>query len=149
MSGLCFMRKWLLFFFSFMLPISLAAQVSVLTQHNDTGRTVNCQETILNTSNVNASSFGKLFARSVDGYVYAQPLYLANVNINGTRNVVFVVTEHNSVYAFDADDPNASTPLWQVNLGASVDSQDICNPIFRLPLRGPDTRNRHHCNSCD
>jgi hypothetical protein len=104
------------------------AQVSVLTRHNDNSRTgQNLNETYLNTSTVNVSNFGKIFSRSVDGYLYAQPLYLSNLDIQGqTRNVVYVATEHNSVYAFDADDPNASTPLWQVNLGTSVPSQDIC-----------------------
>ena len=114
-----------------LLSIYGVAQVSVLTQHNDNSRTgQNLNETYLNTSNVNVSSFGKLFSRSVDGYVYAQPLYVPNLTINGqTHNVVYVATEHNSVYAFDADDPSASTPLWQVDqttLGTSVPSQDIC-----------------------
>ena len=105
-----------------------SGQVSVLTQHNDVARTgQNPNETILNTSNVTVSQFGKLFARTVDGQIYAQPLYLQGLAIGGkTRNVVFVATEHNSVYAFDADDPTASTALWQVNLGTSVPSGDVC-----------------------
>ncbi|MBV9865196.1 MAG: hypothetical protein JO316_07580, partial [Abitibacteriaceae bacterium] len=92
-----------------------AAQVSVLTQRYDNGRSgANLAETTLNTSNVNVFSFGKLFTRPVDGQIYAQPLCVANVAIpnQGTHNVVYVATEHNSVYAFDADDPNASAPLW-------------------------------------
>ena len=103
-------------------------QVSVLTQHNDNARTgQNLNETILNTSNVNQSSFGKLFWRTVDGFIYAQPLYVPGLTIQGgTHNVVYVATQHNSVYAFDADDPNAPAPLWQVNLGTPVPSQDIC-----------------------
>ena len=103
-------------------------QVSVLTQHNDNARTgQNLAEPTLNTSNVNQSSFGKLFWRTVDGFIYAQPLYVSGLNIQGaTHNVVYVATQHNSVYAFDADDPNASSPLWQVNLGNPVPSQDIC-----------------------
>jgi hypothetical protein len=76
---------------------------------------------------VTQSGFGKLFWRTVDGFIYAQPLYVPLVNIQGaTHNVVYVATQHNSVYAFDADDPNAVVPLWQVNLGTSVPSQDIC-----------------------
>ena len=104
------------------------AQVSVLTNHNDNGRTgQNLQESTLNTSNVNVSNFGKLFKRTVDGYIYAQLLYVPGLTIGGkTRNVVYVATEHNSVYAFDADDPTASAPLWQVNLGNSVPSGDVC-----------------------
>jgi hypothetical protein len=105
-----------------------AAQVSVLTQHNDNARTgQNTNETTLNTSNVNQSSFGKLFWRTVDGFIYAQPLYVPGLTIQGaTHNVVYVATEHNSVYAFDADSPNDPAPLWQVNLGTPVPSQDIC-----------------------
>ncbi|MGA8212651.1 MAG: hypothetical protein WB799_03605 [Candidatus Sulfotelmatobacter sp.] len=103
------------------------SQVSVLTQHNDNNRTgQNTSETILTTSNVNVSNFGKLFSLALDGSIYAQPLYLPNLTINGSsHNVVYVATENNSVYAFDADDPNGTT-LWQVNLGPSVPSNDIC-----------------------
>jgi hypothetical protein len=105
-----------------------AAQVSVLTQHNDNGRTgQNLNETSLTTSNVNVSNFGKLFFRTVDQNVYAQPLYVPNLSIAGsTRNVLFIATENNSVYAFDADDALANTPLWRVNLGTPVPSQDLC-----------------------
>ena len=109
--------------------MTASAQVSVLTQHNDNGRTgQNLNETVLTTSNVNVSNFGKLFALTVDGYIYAQPLYMPAVTIKGNlHNVVFVATENNSVYAFDAD--NGSTPtLWTVNLGPAVPSSDICNP---------------------
>ena len=104
------------------------AQVSVLTQHNDNSRTgQNLNETYLNTSTVNVSNFGKIFTRAVDGYIYAQPLYVPNLTIQGQlHNVIYVATEHNSVFAFDADDPNSGTPLWQINLGTSVPSQDIC-----------------------
>jgi outer membrane protein assembly factor BamB len=64
--------------------------------------------------------FGLLFSRPVDGTIQAQPLYLPNVQINGaTHNVVYVATENNTVYAFDADDPAASTPLWHTSLGAA------------------------------
>jgi len=106
----------------------LRAQVNILTQHNDNGRTGNNPtETILNTVNVNTATFGKLFTRSVDGNIYAQPLYVSAVQIAGSvRNVVFVATAHNTVYAFDGDDPNSSNPLWAVSLGPAVPSQDIC-----------------------
>jgi hypothetical protein len=102
-------------------------QGSVLTQHNDNSRTgANLNETILNTSNVNVNQFGKLFSRFVDGQVYAQPLYVPGVTVGqALHNVVYVATMKNSVYAFDADDPAASTPLWEVNLGPAVPVADV------------------------
>src|SRR6185503_15530297 len=99
-------------------PASAAAQVSVTTHHNDAARTgANLNETILTTTNVNVSEFGKLFERTVDHEIYGQPLYVDNVNIPGVgvRNVVYVATNNDSVYAFDADDPTAASPLWRVN----------------------------------
>jgi hypothetical protein len=78
----------------------------MLTYHNDNMRTgENLSETILTPSNVDAQEFGKLAQLHVDGAVYAQPLYKANVAIpnRGTHNVLFVATENDSVYAFDAD----------------------------------------------
>jgi Chitobiase/beta-hexosaminidase C-terminal domain/PQQ-like domain len=81
------------------------AQVSVTTYHNDLGRTgQNTRETTLTPANVNSTQFGKLYSVPVDGAVYAQPLYLWALNIaGGTHNVLYVVTEHDSVYALDAD----------------------------------------------
>jgi hypothetical protein len=122
-----------------------AQTVSVLMQHNDLSRTgSNPSETALNTSNVNVNQFGKLFARTVDGQIYAQPLYVPGVTVAGiAHNVVYVATMHNSVYAFDADDPSASTPLWQVNFGTSVPSTcDSTQPEFGIlstPAIDPST----------
>lgn len=87
----------------------------VLTWHNDMERTgQNLQETHLAPSNVNVKAFGKLYSFPVEGQTYAQPLYLPNVIIpgQGTHNVVYVATEHDQVYAFDADGETLQ-PLWQ------------------------------------
>ncbi|MGH9771442.1 MAG: malectin domain-containing carbohydrate-binding protein, partial [Candidatus Acidiferrales bacterium] len=96
------------------------AQTSMLTQHNNTMRTgLNPNETILTTSNVNESQFGKLFALPVDGQVYAQPLYVPHVSIaGGTHNVLIVATEADSVYAFDADSNSGANAglLWKASL---------------------------------
>src|SRR5581483_4674877 len=101
--------------------------LAVLTHHNDPARLgANLNETILDTSNVKPRMFGKLFERKVDGQIYAQILYVNNVNIRdqGMHNVVYVATMANTVYAFDADDPQMSDPLWQKNLGPSVPLPD-------------------------
>ena len=94
------------------------AQVNVTTSRNDNSRDgLNSNETILTPASVNPSSFGKLFSQAVEGYVYAQPLYVQNVTIPGlgTHNVVYVATEHDSVYAFDADSNTGmnSSALWK------------------------------------
>ncbi len=100
----------------------LFAQKSIVMQHNDMGRTGwNNQEYILNQSNVRPGSFGKLFTRTVDDHVYAQPLVVLKLNMPGIgiRNVVYVSTVNNSVYAFDADSANLSNPYWRVNVTPS------------------------------
>jgi hypothetical protein len=94
---------------------------NVVTEHYDNARTgLNPNESILNTSNVNTGSFGKVFSQSVDGQIYAQPLYMAGITISGkgTHNVIFVATENDSVYAFDADNNGGvnASPLWKVSL---------------------------------
>jgi hypothetical protein len=89
--------------------------VNVLTVHNDNARTgQNLNESFLTTSNVNSANFGKLGTLSVDGLVDAEPLYVSNLTVAGSaHNVAFVVTEHDSVYAFDAD---TFSQLWKVSL---------------------------------
>jgi len=100
-----------------------SGSVSVLTYHNDDVRDgVNANETILNPSNVNVQQFGKLAAMGVDGQIYAQPLYLPNVSISGTQhNVVYVATENDTVYAFDA---NSYTTLWERHLATPPQNND-------------------------
>jgi len=100
------------------------AQVDVLTANYDSNRTnANLNEGILNTNNVNSTQFGRLYAYPVDGQVYAQPLYVHALSMpgKGTLNVLYAATMHNNVYAFDADAASGTGPLWQVNLGSSVD----------------------------
>jgi hypothetical protein len=106
------------------LEARLAPTVNVLGSRNDLGVTgQNLNETILTPANVNPNSFGNLFTLPTDGTVYAQPLYMSGLAIpgQGTHNVVFIATEHDSVYAYDADQGGA--PLWQdsfINPGAGV-----------------------------
>ena len=95
-------------------------QVQVTTQNSDNFRSgQNTNQTILTPSTVSSGQFGKLFSVSVDGKVYGQPLYMPNVTIpgKGAHNVVYVATEHDSVYALDADSNTGtnSSPLWQVS----------------------------------
>ena len=119
-----------------LLPPALLAQ-RVLTWHNDTERTGrNLQETILTPTNVNPTQFGKKFSVTVDDQIIAQPLYAANLAIpnQGTHNVVWVATENDSVYAFDAD--NAGPPLWQVSLGPAVPCSDFGGTCAELNTVG-------------
>ena len=104
---------------------TVRAQVNVTTYRNDLARDgQNLEESLLTPSSVTPDQFGKLYMQPVDGYIYAQPLYVSGVQIAGcvftdgcVHNVVFVATQHDSVYAFDADSNagvNAS-PLWHVS----------------------------------
>src|SRR6476646_4896202 len=99
-------------------PTPAASSVNIPTWHMDNGRSgLNNNETQRTPANVNASGVGKLFSYRVDGYAYAQPLYISNVRINGaSHNVVFVATEMASVYAFDADNFGDGSPLWKASL---------------------------------
>ncbi|MBZ5574209.1 MAG: pyrrolo-quinoline quinone [Acidobacteriia bacterium] len=96
--------------------LGLASATDVVTYHNDIYRTgLNSKETALTLTNVNSNSFGKLFSIAVDGVIDAEPLYLEAVSIpgQGTHNVLYVVTENDSVYAFDAD---TGAQLWHTSV---------------------------------
>lgn len=125
-------------------PVIITDYAGTFTYHNDLARTgANTNETVLNTGNVNPSQFGKLFTYQLDGKPFAQPLYVANLNIpgQGTHNVVFVATEHDGLYAFDADG-RTSTPLWYdsfinpaagittVSIGVSGTQDLLCDSMF-------------------
>ena len=116
------------------------AQVDVLTANYDNNRTsANLGEFVLNKSNVNPTRFGKLYSFAVDGDVYAQPLYVRGVNISGgSRNVLYVATMNNTVYAFDADAASSTVPLWKQNFGPPVDPSrfDVPGLAFTDILEG-------------
>jgi hypothetical protein len=98
----------------FLVALGVASATDVLTYHNDKARSgQNLQETILTTTNVNSATFGKLFTMPVDGIIDAE--YLSEVSFpdHHIHNVLYVVTEHDRVYAFDAD---TGVVLWQVSL---------------------------------
>jgi hypothetical protein len=119
--------------------LTIAGMAAVLTQHNDSERTgANPLETILTPAKVTPATFGSLFTQTVDGLIVAQPLYLPQVMISGARhNVVYVVTQHDSVYAFDADSAAGANanPLWHVNF------TDPANGVTTVPIaeEGCDT----------
>src|SRR5262249_41261409 len=111
------------------LTLVASAQVSLTTYHYDNQRTgLNPNETILSPLTVTPSTFGRIFTDNVDGFVVGQPLYVPNVNVpgKGIHNVIYVATQHDSVYAFDANAPGS--PLWTVsfiNPGAGVTTVPI------------------------
>jgi hypothetical protein len=112
-------------------PPSTPSGTDVLTYHNDNGRTgQNLTESTLTASNVNSSTFGLLLTIPADGKVDAQPLYASQLSVNGaSHNVLFVETEHGSVYAFDADN---GTSLWHVSTlqsGESTSDDHGCSQI--------------------
>jgi F5/8 type C domain-containing protein/type IX secretion system substrate protein/fibronectin type III domain protein len=108
------------------------AQVNVVTQHYDLGRTgwYN-KESLLNKGNVRQGSFGKLFTRAVDDQLYAQPLIVQGVNISGVgkKNIVYLATVNNTVYAYDADSANVTSPYWQANLTPSGSRPIVQNDL--------------------
>ena len=108
------------------------AGTNIVTWHVDNNRSgLNPNETSLTPANVAAGTFGKLFSYLVDGYAYAEPLLMSNVTINGAKhNVLYVATENDSVYAFDADNYGNGTPLWHASLlNSSANEAPIAGPI--------------------
>jgi hypothetical protein len=94
---------------------------NVLTQHNDNTRSgLNPNETLLTPASVNVNNFGQLFTHNVDGQIAGQPLYVSQISMGDglVHNVVFVATQNNTVYAFDADNTqgNNANPIWSVSL---------------------------------
>ncbi len=106
-----------------------ALQAPILTHHSNTARTgTYSAETLLTPANVNSKRFGKLYSYPMDGYVAAQPLYVPGVAIPGigVRNVLYVATMHDSVYALDAD--RNGPPLWQASF------LDPANGVTTVPI---------------
>src|ERR1035441_6539975 len=112
----------------FLSSTALMAQVAVTTYHNDNYRSgSNPQETVLTLSNVRTQAFGKRATFAVQGYVYAQPLYLPGLTIGGTsHNVLFIATEHDQVYAFDV---NSGQQLWHTNFLATAGFRYVISPV--------------------
>ncbi len=108
------------------MTVAVTDLAGVLTYHNDQARDgANMQEYALTPKNVNSASFGKLFSCTVDGAIYAQPLWVAKASVGGSRhNVILVATQHDSVYAFDAD-AAPCVQLWKANL---IDTRHGANP---------------------
>jgi hypothetical protein len=106
--------------------LSALAQTDVLTEHNDLARTgANTHETELTPATVSPTTFGLLFKRILDDQVYSQPLLVTHLTMGGgVHDVVFLTTVNNSVYAFDANDPDATWPLWHVNFGTPPSAYD-------------------------
>ncbi len=110
------------------------AAVGVYThKYDNTRQGANLSETILTPANVNSTTFGRLFTLNVDGNIFGQPLYVPNLTINGaSHNVVYVATQHDSVYAFDADGTTTNAPLWKVSFlinGATTVSTSPTNYV--------------------
>lgn len=126
------------------LPLSAGntgAQVET-SQYNNARTGAYLNETALTPANVNAHQFGKLFSLPVDGDVYAQPLYMAHVPVpgKGVHNLLFVATEHDTVYAFDADGKQTE-PLWQVTFlkpGLTSGSTTIPAGDVECPFIAPE-----------
>src|SRR5271170_6586619 len=121
-----------LILFGVLLCATAATPQRIITSQYDNARTgANLSETTLTPRNVNTQQFGKVFTLKIDGDIYAQPLFLGGVEIpgKGRHDVLFVATEHDSVYAFDAYGKPAS-PLWQVSF--------LMDGVTAVPARNVD-----------
>ena len=134
-------RVKLIFWLPLLMGNPALSQVTT-SQYDNTRTAATLSEKVLTPQNVNSQHFGKLGGFQVDGPVYAQPLYVPNVEIpgQGTHNVLYVATEHDSVYAFDADHPS-SLPLWQVSFldkarGTIPPTEDMVQCPFIRPEVG-------------
>ena len=140
-----------LFALAFALTSQAGAQRVVTSQYDNARTGAYLNETTLAPRNVNVQNLGKLFSIHVDGDVYAQPLFLGGVQIpgKGRHDVLFVATEHDSVYAFDAYG-NPSSPLWQVSFlkdgSSTVPARDAACPFIQpeigitsTPVIDPET----------
>lgn len=110
--------------------VNVAAS-AVLTYHNDDARDgAYLEEVTLTPSNVNPTQFGKVMTYPVDGQIYAQPLYMPQLTINGgVHDVVFIATQNNSLYAFDADATTGNgTTFWHSNFGTPANAYDAGGP---------------------
>ena len=129
----------LLLSFAAYLAATRCLRADILTAQYDSFRTSwNASEIYLNVGNVNQARFGKLFSRQLDGWVYAQPLYMQSLTIpgHGAVNVVFVCTANNTVYAFDADSASVSAPYWSTNLGPADNTPNGPGSPNSEPLLG-------------
>jgi hypothetical protein len=120
--------------------VAVTDLAGVFTYHNNLARDgTNTHEYALNTGNVTAAGFGKRATCAVDGAIYTQPLWVANVTVNGTKhNVVYVATQHDSLYAFDAD-ASPCVKLWSVSLidtahGGSTGETSVPFSSVGIPL---------------
>ena len=129
----------LLLSFAAYLAATRCLWADILTAQYDSFRTSwNASEIYLNVGNVNQARFGKLFSRQLDGWVYAQPLYMRSLTLpgHGAVNVVFVCTANNTVYAFDADSASVSAPYWSTNLGPADNTPNGPGSPNSEPLLG-------------
>jgi hypothetical protein len=123
--------------------LTVAGTAVITYQYNVQRTGANLYETVLNPANVNATTFGKKFSCTVDSFIYGQPLFMPKLTIaGGTHNVVFVATENNSVYAFDADGKTC-TPLWHNFIDKPVPCStnspvtgSNCNQVLNTPTVG-------------